>query len=482
MQKINNYEIIVIGAGAGGLVVAIGAARAGKKVLLVEKGNYGGDCTNFGCIPSKSLIASAHAAFEARHASSMGIKIGMEQYQPEGVLERVRRIVSDIRSHEEPAALKAKGVPTITGKASFIDAHTLSIASGGGISTIATGDQIVIAAGSHPVIPEIAGIENVPYLTNETVFELQEVPESLTVIGGGPIGCELAQAFRRLGSKVAIIQRSGHLLHKEEQAAEEVIENRFREEGIEVFFNAAVHSAKYEGGMVILSLSQGGSRDIKEVKSTHLLISAGRRPSIEGMSLEKAGIEFNAKGIIVDAYGRTTQKNVWAVGDVTGRAIFTHVAENEARTVLSNLILPWPLRFKIDSKQPIPRVTYTDPEVASLGLSEEEAIKEYGQSKIAAYFVSMKDVDRAITAGRTEGFVKIVTKKWSGKILGCTIVAPRAGEMLLEVGLAMHNHIPLRKLAGLIHPYPTYSQAIRKAADQWLLKTILPFFKSFTSK
>lgn len=466
-----DYPLVVIGAGSGGLVIAIGAARAGKRVLLIEKGLFGGDCTNYGCIPSKATIAAAGVAHQVKNASCYGIEVANSAIETTKALSRTRAIVREVRSHEEAAPLKEIGVDTLIGTASFLDARTLKVTNDDGRSQEVQADQIVIATGSRPAIPPIPGIDTVPFLTNETIFDLEEVPAALAIIGGGPIGCELAQAFRRLGSKVSIIHRYSHLLNKEIPLAQEVIEDIFRKEGIDLYLNSEPLEVSRENGHLHIELNG------KEITATHLLVSAGRLPNIDALNLESADIDFTPRGITVDSYGRTSKKNIWAVGDVTGRAIFTHAAENEARSVLTSLLMPGFLKKKLDLKQPIPRVTYTHPEVAAIGLNANAAEKAYGSSKIAVYTVLLKDVDRAVTAGETEGFVQIVTKKWSSNILGATIVAPRAGEMLMEISTAMYSGLPLRKLASLIHPYPTYSLAIRKAADLWLTKTIVPSFK-----
>lgn len=465
-----NYQIIVIGAGAGGLVVAIGAAKAGKNVLLIDKGTWGGDCTNYGCIPSKSLIAAAHAAHAAKNCEYLGLEINIESLKSEGALERTRNIIDEIRGHEDPPALERLGIKALTGTASFIDPHTLSVKLDDNSVKTVKGKSIVIATGSHPFIPKIKGLDKVPFLTNETIFDLTEVPKTLGVIGAGPIGAELAQAFHRLGSEVTIIQHGPHMLKKEEKEAQEVLESVFTNEGIQLKLGVETEDVREIDSKIHLKISN------ETLHFDSLLISTGRLPSISGLNLDTIGIKTTRSGIVVDRYGRTNHKHIFAVGDVAGHALFTHVAENEARTVLTNLLLPWPIRFQLDRKQPIPRVTYTDPEVASVGYSEKEAIIEYGKNKIAVYLVPFTEVDRAITTGRTEGFVKIVTKKWSSHILGATIVAPRAGEMLAQVTTAMRAKVPLRKLAALIHPYPTYSLAIRKAADKWLTQTVLPTF------
>ncbi|MGC1878977.1 MAG: mercuric reductase [Rhabdochlamydiaceae bacterium] len=457
-----SYPLVVIGAGAAGLVIAVGVAKAGKKVLLIEKGPYGGDCTNFGCIPSKSLIASANAAQVIRGGKNFGLEFSPPLVTAHPSLDRLRRIIEEVRSHTDPAPLAKIGVITLTGAAVFKDPHTL-IVNGEEIF----GKQIVIATGASPFIPPIKGLEKVPFLTNETIFDLKEIPISLAVMGGGPIGCELSQAFQRLGSHVTLIHSNKELLNKEEKSVQTEIASQFEKEGISLFLGTQIQEVHYQNERFQIILDTG------EKMITHsLLVSTGRRPNVARLNLEAAGVHYSDKGIPVDAYGRTNRPHIWAVGDIIGPPFFTHWAENQARSVLTSLLLPF--KKKLDLKQPIPRVTFTDPEVASVGLTEEQAAKIYN---IATYHIPFTSVDRAITAGRTEGFVRIITKKWSSQILGCTIVGPRAGEMLGEITLAMHAKIPLRKLASLIHPYPTYNGAIRKAADLWLTQTVLSVFK-----
>lgn len=472
---IASYPIIVIGAGAGGLVIANGAAKAGKKVMLIEKGNWGGDCTNFGCIPSKSLIAAADAAHAIRSAKDLGIDAQVGQILADASLERVRSIVAEVRSHEDLDTLKQNGVDAVEGTASFIDPHTLLITDATGQSQQVYGKQIVIATGSSAFIPPVKGLKESPYLTNETIFSLKKIPKRLAVLGGGPIGSELAQAMQRLGSSVSLIAKDLPLM-KEDPEVQTVMMECFRKEGIDVYTDCLPEEVRYSNGEFTLVIQEKLTGKKVEFHADALLVSVGRRPHISSLDLPKAGIAFSEKGIPIDRFCRTNQPHIWAIGDVTGGPLFTHYAENQARTVLTSLLLPFGLKKRLSS-QPVPRVTFTDPEVASIGLSEKEALKLYQADKIAIYTVPYSAVDRAMTANRTEGFVKIITKKWSSKILGSTIVGPHAGEMLMQISLAMHAGIPLRKLASIINPYPTYSLAIRKASDMWLTQTILPSIK-----
>lgn len=447
METINHYPVVVIGAGAGGLVVAIGAAKAGKKVLLIEKGPYGGDCTNFGCIPSKTLISCAEKGVE-------------------DPLDKVRSVVEEVRAHEDSQALEKMGVHTLTGVASFIDKHSIAV----GDRKI-YGEKIVLATGSHPFIPPIEGLKDAPYLTNETIFELKEIPKRLGILGAGPIGCELAQAFQRLGSNVTVIESERGIMPKEEGEAAEVVKKALEREGVQILLRCKANHISYQEGKFAICTLQDG-KDIS-IEVDQLLVATGRRATLESLALETAGVVYSEKGIPIDKYGRTNQSHIFAIGDVVGGPFFTHLAENHGRTILTTLLLPGPFKKKLDLTQDIPRCTFTDPEVASFGMNEEEAIKKFGAKKITTYKVPMAEVDRAICTNRTEGFLKIVTKKWSSKILGATIVAPRAGEMLQELTVAKLFNISLRKLTRLIHPYPVYNAAIRKAADLWLTQTIL---------
>ena len=468
------YAIIVIGAGAGGLTVAVGAAKAGKRVLLVEKSHYGGDCTNFGCIPSKALIAAAKCAHAIRSAADLGIQIPAVSLETADTLKRVRTIIEQVRHHEEPAALHELGIKTALGAARFIDQHTLSI---GDQSRYVQGKKIVIATGSHPFSPPVAGLETVSYLTNETVFDLKKIPSSMFFIGSGPIGCELAQAFSRLGSEVSIVSSKPYLLSREEEDVRKVITDTFVKEKINVYLGYKTKKVETTKKGIAITLEKEG--ETKTVVVEELFVGAGRRPNCHGLDLDRAQVAWSEKGIATDSYGRTSQRHIYAVGDITGEPFFTHRAENQARSVLKSLLLP--LKKK-QSVQPIPRCTYTDPEVASIGISYQKAIETYSTQKIACYQVPFSDVDRNITSGRTEGFIKITTKKWSSQILGATIVGPRAGEMLMQISTAMMARIPLRKFTDLIHPYPTESLGIRKAADLWLTQTILPRLFSLIGK
>lgn len=477
MSSINrSYPLVVIGAGAAGLVIAIGAAKAGRKVLLVENRHYGGDCTNYGCIPSKSLISAAEIAQSVRHADKHGIQVTNNTFNADNALQYARDVVQSIREHEEPPELAKYGVDCLTGTASFVSASELKIMMNNGSRVNVKADKIVIATGSHPYIPPIEGLDEVNYHTNETIFNLEKIPNRLAILGAGPIGIELAQAMSRLGSKVTIIERFDTLFFRHEPEVRELMAACLKEEGIDLRLNTETLEITRHLDEVVLHCHDHNHDEELVFHADELLVSVGRRPNLAKLNLAAAGVEHTEFGLDVDAYGRTNVPHIWAVGDVRGGAMFTHIAENQARSVLANLLSPWTL-FKT-STQALSTVTYVAPEVATLGLTEQEAVDQYGHSRLAVYFIDFKQLDRALCAGDTRGFVKVITKKWSSRILGATIVGARAGEMICELALAMQYKISLRKLAKLIHPYPVYSLAIRKAADLWLTQTIINSLKA----
>lgn len=448
---------IVIGAGATGLEIAEGLVKTGHPVLLIEKDHLGGDCTNFGGVPSKSLIASAHIAHNIKSAEKYGIAKESSTFDASKVFARTQKIVDKMRDHDKTKRLSRRGVRMVFGIAEFIDAHTLRVIQRGGTEICFSAKYIIIATGSSPQIPDIPGIFSSPYLTHETILSLTTVPKTIAFIGGGPIGIELAQAFSRLGAKVHLFLQSSHILPGEDREVQETIESVLEKEGIVFHRGAYIPKIDYREKQFHLC---GISVD-------KLAVTAGRKPNIERLHLEAAGVRHTERRIDTDTCGRTSQSHIFAVGDVAGKQSY---AENQAGAVLSALLLPWHKKL---SAQPIPRTTCTDPEVASVGISESEAIEKFGAKKIAIYRVPLGNIDRAVTNSEETGFIKVVTKKWSSKILGATIVAPRAGEMLMEISLAMKAKIPFKRLSDLIHPHASYGQGIRKAADLYLTQTLL---------
>ncbi|NGX36631.1 MAG: hypothetical protein K1000chlam1_01481, partial [Candidatus Anoxychlamydiales bacterium] len=332
------------------------------------------------------------------------------------------------------------------------------------------GKKIIIATGTSPFIPPISGLENIPFDTNETIFNLKEIPPSLCIIGAGAIGSELGQAFQRLGSQVTIIDVAPRLLVNESFETSKVMIDTFIKEGLKIHLNSTVQNVTYSNDTFDVFIKNNKSGYINQIKSQKLLLATGRVIAIKDLKLENADIQYSKKGILVDHFARTNKKHIFAIGDCIGAPFFTHKAESMARSVLFSLLVPF-VKKKI-CLHPMPRVTFTDPEIASIGLSEEKAIEQYGEKKVAIYFVPLEDLDRAIVENETQGFVKIITHKWSSEIIGTTIVSKRAGEMLSEILVAMKKNIKLRSLSDIIHPYPTYSLGIRKAADKYLTQTI----------
>lgn len=457
------YDLVVIGAGTAGLVTAAGAAGMdiGLKVALIERHLMGGDCLNVGCVPSKCIIRSARVVAQMQEAGDFGI------LPPEAinidfpaVMARMRKLRAGISHHDSAQRFKQTyNIDVFLGEGSFQSSNTITV-----------GDQVlrfkkaVITTGARAVRPAIEGIEAAGFLTNETVFSLTERPKRLGVIGGGPIGCELAQSFRRLGCEVILFHRHGHLLNKEDADAAEIVQNVFEKEGIRLVLDCQMKRAvKLDEGKLLHYTCKG------EHESTivdEILIGAGRAPNVAGLNLDAVGVEYNRKGVIINDYLQTTNPNIYAAGDVCMAWKFTHAADAAARIVIKNtLFSPFGLgRYKL-SNLVMPWVTYTDPEIAHVGLYEHEAqAKGINVNTIKIPFTT---VDRAIADGEESGFVKIHHQKGSDKILGATIVARHAGEMISEVTTAIVGNIGLSKLSSVIHPYPTQAEGIKKAADAY---------------
>ena len=463
-----SYNLVVIGAGTAGLVTAAGAAGLGAKVALVEKHLMGGDCLNVGCVPSKTMIRSARAAREVGRASEFGVRVPPDTHLDfPAVMERVRRIRRGISPHDSAARFKTLGVDVFFGEARFADAHTILV-----------GDcrlrfsRAVIATGARPIIPPIPGLAEACPLTNETVFNLTEQPRRLAVIGGGPIGCELAQAFQRLGTQVTLFHDKGRLLDREDPDAAAIARNAFEREGVQLLLGGRLERADLRGEERVLHFMDSGQS--RSITVDALLVSAGRQPNVEGLNLETAGVDYDPReGVQVDDGLRTTARGIYACGDVCMKWKFTHAADAAARIVIQNALFAiGPFGRRALSSLTMPWCTYIDPEIARVGINEDEA-RERG-IELDTYFQALDKVDRAITDGETEGFVKIHTQKRAGDILGATIVARHAGEMISEISVAMAAKIGLGRLANIIHPYPTQAEAIRKCGDAYNRTRLTP--------
>ena len=464
------YNVVVIGAGTAGLVTAAGTAALGGRVSLIERSLMGGDCLNFGCVPSKALISSARLIQQIRESEKWGLDRQEPRFVFEKVFERMRARRAKIAPHDSQERFESLGVDVFRGEASFVSPHEIEV-NGQKLRA----KNFVIATGSRAAIPKIEGINSVPYFTNEMIFdELKEKPDSMIVLGGGPIGCELGQALSRLGLEVTIVQSGAQLLPREDVDVAEFIQKRFKGEGMAVRLNAAAKRVSVRDGRVALEFA-----DAEPITAEAMLIAAGRTPNLRALNLEAAGVDYDEQGVKVNACLQTSQPHIYAAGDITNRLKFTHTADFTARIVVRNILMPLQLlRQKVDWSV-VPWCTYTDPEVAHVGLGEKEAKQKNIEYQL--FVVRLEDVDRAVVESEEAGFAKILTVKGSDKILGATIVAPHAGDLLHEFVLAMKAGIGLGKIASIIHAYPTFAELARKAGDQFNKTRLTPRAKKIFS-
>jgi pyruvate/2-oxoglutarate dehydrogenase complex dihydrolipoamide dehydrogenase (E3) component len=461
------YHLVVIGAGTAGLISAAFAAGAGARVALIERHLMGGDCLNVGCVPSKSLIRSSRVFRELQNAAALGWHI------PEGaeadfaqVMRRMRALRAQISAHDSAWRYRdQKGIDVYFGSACFTGPDTLEVAG----KTLHF-RKAVIATGARAAIPPIEGLTEVEFLTNETVFNLTECPRRLAVIGGGPIGTELAQAFNRLGAEVTLFEAGPQLLGKEDPEAVAIIQKVMSDEGVHLILGCQLQRIETTATDKVLYYQADGS--LEKISVDAIFVGTGRTPNVEGLGLEAAGVYYTQHGITTTDDLRTTNAKIYTAGDVAMQWKFTHAAEDAARIAVQNALFPG--RRKLGTLT-MPWCTYTDPEIAHVGIHEEEARKR--GFAVDTFVHHWSDVDRAITDGDDEGFVKIYAKKGTEQILGGTIVARHAGEMISELTLAIVGKIGLKKLASVIHPYPTQADAIRRAAFAYNMTRVTPFAK-----
>jgi len=466
------YNLVVIGAGTAGLVSAAGAAGLGAKVALVERHLMGGDCLNVGCVPSKAVISAARAAAAVRDAESFGVKA------PNGVkidfgqaMERMRRLRASIAPNDSAQRFRDLGIDVFIGNGRFADAGTVEVC----------GERLnfkkaVIATGARAAAPPIEGLEDVDYLTNETVFSLTELPRRLAVIGAGPIGCEMAQAFARFGSEVSLVEAMHGILPREDSDASGIVLEALRKDGVKLLCcGKDLKLSRTDGGGIRLAVESHGKRCDEIVDQ--LLVAVGRAPNVEGLGLEAAGVAFTGKGVQVNDRLQTTNPDVYAAGDICSPYQFTHAADFMARIVIRNALFFG--RAKA-SALTIPWCTYTEPEIAHVGLYEKEA-QERG-IEVDTFTRELDDVDRSILEGRTNGLVRVHVQKGKDKIAGATIVASNAGDMISELTLAMTHGLGLKAVAAAIHPYPTQAEAIRQIGDAYNRTRLTPFAKSLFSR
>ncbi len=467
------YNLVVIGAGTAGLVAAAGAAGLGAKVALVERDLMGGDCLNVGCVPSKGIIRASRAAYDARTAEQFGIGMGPGLLIDFGrAMERMRRIRAGISVHDSAERFsKELGADVFFGQGKFIGSDAIEV-KGKRLRF----KRAVICTGARAATPPIPGIMETGYLTNESVFSLTELPKRLAVIGGGPIGCELAQVFARLGSRVIVMDRGRQLLPREDADAAETIKKSLERDGAAVRLRTTVLQAERKGDEKLIGIEEGGRRD--EIFADDILVGVGRTPNVEGLDLEKAGIVYDPReGVGVNDLLQTSNPSVYAAGDICSSYKFTHAADAMARIVVANALFK--ARQKV-SDLVIPWCTYTDPEVAHVGMYEKDAREK--RIDVQTLTIPLSDVDRALLDGESEGFARIHLKKGTDRILGATIVARHAGEMISEISLAITARLGLSAVGRTIYPYPTQAEAIKKLADAYNRNRLTPFVKKlFTS-
>ncbi|MFO7962772.1 MAG: mercuric reductase [Desulfobacterales bacterium] len=468
----SRYNLVVIGAGTAGLVCASGAAGLGAKVALIERHLMGGDCLNVGCVPSKAMILAARAAAAVRDAGDFGVKV------PDGVktdfgqaMERMRRLRASIAPNDSAKRFRDLGIDVFIGDGRFADAHSIEVA----------GERLffkkaVIATGAKAAAPPIDGLDKVAYLTNETVFSLTELPRRLAVIGAGPIGCEMAQAFARLGSEVFLVEAADGILPRENSDASGIVLDSMKRDGVKLLCcGKELKLAAADGGSIRFTVESHGKRHDEVVD--RLLVAVGRGPNVETLELEKAGVAYTKKGVQVNDRLQTANPDIYAAGDICSPYQFTHAADFMARIVIRNALFFGRARM---SALTIPWCTYTEPEIAHVGLYEKQA-QEQG-IEIDTFTRNLRDVDRSILEGRTNGLVRVHVRKGKDKIVGATIVASNAGDMISEISLAMTHNLGLKKIADTIHPYPTQAEAIRQAADAYNRTRLPPFMKSMFSR
>lgn len=455
----DRFDLVIIGGGVGGLVAASGAAQWGARVALIEKEALGGDCLHYGCVPTKTLIRSAKVAALLRRSEEFGLeKTGLRVNFPQ-VMARMRAVQAEIGQNDDPERFRKMGIRVIFGSGSFLDPQTFEV-DGERIR----GKKFLLATGSRPVILPIPGLQEAGALTNVTALQLDHLPQSMVILGAGPIGLEFAQVFARLGTQVTVIEKMGQILPREDKEVADLLEGILKKEGIEIItcmetreVRKTSHGKKFVAGQCEIC-------GTLELEVEEVLIAIGRAPNVEGLNLEAAGVRYDRKGIQVDRTLRTTARNIWACGDVAGPYLFTHVAEYQAGIILSNALLPL-IRRKADYTV-VPWVTYTDPELGRVGLTEAEAREKYGEKNVQVYRFPFQQVDRAVIEGEGEGLIKLVCDR-KQRILGAHLLGPGAGELLHEVVLAARARLPITRISQTIHVYPTLAQGVKRACDQY---------------
>ena len=452
-----HYDIMIIGGGSGGLTAARTARALGAHVLLVDKERVGGDCLRYGCVPSKSLIHVAKVAQQAREAAALGLVTGNVDVDMARVSAYVQGVIERVEKNER---VYSEGVTVKFGRVAFVSAHELEL-NGERIGSRNT----IIASGSRPVVPQIEGLAETGFLTNEDVFDLARLPASMIVVGGGPVGVELGQALRRLGAQVTIIQGTACILPREDTEVSQAVADALKSEGVEIVTNARFVRASREGNRKIVTAKRGD--DLLLFEAEEVVLALGRQPNVEGLNLEAAGVQYDVGGIKVDEYLQTTAGNVLAIGDVIGGYRFTHVAAYQAGIATRNALVPI-AKKKVDYRV-VPWCTFSDPEAARVGFTADEAAKRYKQTRVVKF--PWAEIDRAQTDGEIAGFIKLVLAGKKDAIVGAHLVGARAGELLGTLSLAMRHNLTLNDILGTIHAYPTMNTGVQQAVFEAYLES-----------
>lgn len=458
------FDSIVIGGGAAGLTASGISANVGAKTMMIERNRLGGDCTWTGCVPSKVLLKAGKVAQQIREASKYGLIDDEPKINFKKVIEHVHKIREEIYDEaDDPRIYEDQNIEVVFGEASFTDAHTISIKLHNGSIRKVTSRYFFIASGARASVPPIKGLDTVDYYTNESLFEIENLPEELLIIGGGPIGTEMSQAFSNLGSKVTVIDMADRIMRNDDEELVEILMSELISQGVSYEFNSSIKSIAKEGDRILVHIEQDGEE--KTISGTNLLVATGRKPNIESLNLEKIGIKTSKKGIEVSDSCQTNVTHIYSIGDVNGRYQFTHMSEHTAKVATTRALLKIPMSIDKDN---VPWVTFTEPELAHVGLTEKQ-LKENSTS-FEVYRFPYSKIDRALTENEATGLIKIFANKLTGKIYGATVVGAHAGEFISEYALAIKNGVSMRGIADTIHPYPSWALGARRAADQWYIK------------
>lgn len=474
-----DYDLIVLGGGAAGLVAATAGASLGAKTALIEKNKLGGDCTWYGCIPSKALLKSSQVFNLIKRIGDFGISVrGTADYDTSRVMPHVREIIKKINAHHPAEVFEKRGIKVLFSSPKFLDDKTIEV-NGQEV----TSKRFIICTGSHPFVPPIDGLsrnsgippeagKDIDYLTNENIFDLETLPKSLIVLGGGPIGIELSQALSRLGVEVSVVEMVDRILFREDKEAADILTSVLIKEGIKVYAGKKAIKFSEEGSLIAVTL-EDKNKNRSVLKAEKVLVAVGRAPNVQGLNLEKSGVKFSNKGIEVDRTLKTSANNIYACGDVVGPYQFSHMAEYQAVIAVGNALLPFKRTVNYNS---VPWCTFTDPELAHVGLTEEEAGAKYKDIKV--YRAQYSGNDRAVTDLEETGLVKVIADK-KGYIIGAHAVGANAGEIIHEFVLAKSAHLKINKLSSAIHIYPTLAQLVKRSADQYYTDMLnAPWLKS----